>query len=138
WEEKPFLLHSCHSSADHYRLFRMGELLAASEAFRQAPPSLTVCAAHAAAHDLGRASDCVHGLADARVMRDGIDKLQALRCIADSFAAKAGDRAALQRLSEAAMKRAMCRVLYADLLTGEERLALFADRSFAWAWADHA
>jgi hypothetical protein len=124
----------CGARLDGMSYFRMGEFALASDAFADAPSTLTVCAAHIAAHKYARAATSVVSLAaNARG-----DREQALGCIADALAARDGDANAERRLAEAAGERAMCRVLYADLLgPGEKRLALLGDWEAAWAWRDN-
>jgi hypothetical protein len=117
-----------------------GEVTLASAAFGEGASSFLACSTHIAAKAHRRAAACVRRLTS--LTERGQDagsreRMQALGCIADALDARARDDAAKERLVTSANERAMCRVLLADRLEGQERMKLLSDRSAAWAWRDH-
>jgi hypothetical protein len=138
------LARTCGAGIRGDAFLELGEVRLASEAYAgartPAAPTLAACSAHVAAHAWTTGAKCMRDYAassEKAFDRGSREREQALRCIADALDARAADAEALVRLSAAASERAMCRVLYADLLAGSARLALFSDRSAAWAWQDN-
>jgi hypothetical protein len=134
YERAASLSGQCKTVLGGMSYFRMGEFALASDGFTASPSTLTVCAAHIAAHKYARAAEAVRALS----AKERGDRAQALGCIADALAMRSGDTDAERHLSDEAGTRAMCRVLYADLLeASEKRLALLGDWELAWAWRDN-
>lgn len=117
-----------------------GDFARASEAFERAPEhNLTECAAHIAAHRFQLAAREVRAYAARREAQKGRysdERLMALGCIADALEARTGDGLARTRLRATIDERAMCRVLYADLLTGDERLRVLQGPNLESFWQD--
>ena len=118
--------------------FIVGDFADASDAFAwsTATPDLTECAAHVAAHRYARASAAIRAYAATREPEGGTaadQRAMALGCIADALDARAGDAAARARLQAVSTRRAMCRVLYADLLDGAARRWGTWFRGYCWA-----
>jgi len=131
---------SCGATIDGDAYLSVGAVDAASRAYEQArTATFKACSTHAAARRYALAASCIRDVTPGREPgRDpgSRDRAQAMGCIADALDVRAGRGAALEPLRAAARERAMCRVLLADLLEGEERLALFDDPAAAWAWRD--